>query len=65
KSPLVFMDVFGEVIRVTQVNKDDRTLYQAGVKFIDLNLADREKIITSVFQRQREAIRKRKDEEQS
>lgn len=65
KAPLVFMDVFGEVIRVTQVNEDDRTLYQAGVKFIDLNLADREKIITSVFQRQREAIRKRKDEEQS
>jgi len=60
--PLVFIDVFGEIVRVTPVDEDDQTSYHVGIKFLDLNLNDRERIIACVFQRQREAIRKGKGE---
>ena len=60
KLPLVFMEIFGEVIRVVQEDEDGRVLYKVGIKFLDLNISDRERIITSVFQRQREVIRKSK-----
>lgn len=62
KFPLVFMDIFGEVVRVTQIDEGDQTLYHLGIKFLDLSVNDRERIVTSVFQREREAIRKRKNE---
>ena len=59
KSPLVYMDIFGEVIHVTQVdNKDGGTHYNLGITFLDLSINDRERIISSVFQRQRGNIRK-------
>lgn len=58
--PLVFMDLFGEVIRKRGFNKDGTNLYRVGIKFLDLNINDREKIIAFVFQKQREAIRKSK-----
>jgi len=60
--PLVFIDVFGEIVRVTPVDEDGKTSYHAGTKFLDLNLNDRERIIACVFQSQREAIRRKKDE---
>jgi len=60
--PLVFIDAFGEVVRVTPVDEDGKTFSHLGVKFLDLNLNDRERIIACVFQRQRAAIRKKKDE---
>lgn len=59
KSPLIYMDIFGEVVHVTQVdNKDGETHYNLGIKFLDLSINDRERIISSVFQRQRGNIRK-------
>ena len=61
--PFVFIDVFGEVIRVKPVDKDGKAAYSLGIKFLNLNLNDRESIIACVFQRQREIIRKRKDDE--
>jgi hypothetical protein len=63
KFPLVYMDVFGEVVHVTQVNKDGRTHYNLGLKFLDLSINDRERIVSSVFQRQRGDIRKIKSEQ--
>ena len=60
KFPYVFMSIFGEVIRVVKSDKDGKDSYHIGIKFIDLSENEREKIITSVFQRQREAIRKNK-----
>jgi len=60
--PLVFIDVFGEIVRVTPVDEDGKTSYHLGTKFLDLNLNDRERIIASVFQSQRKAIRKKKDD---
>jgi hypothetical protein len=62
KLPLAFMDIFGEIIRVTPVEENGRTAYQIGIEFIDLNITDQEKIIASVFQMQRKAIRERKTE---
>jgi len=44
------------------VDEDDQTSYHVGIKFLDLNLNDRERIIACIFQRQREAIRKGKGE---
>jgi hypothetical protein len=61
KLPLVFMDIFGKVIRVEQEDEDGRVLYKAGIKFLVLNISDRERIIASVFQKQREDLRKRKN----
>jgi len=61
KLPLVFMDIFGKVIRLVQEDEDGRVLYKIGIKFLDLNISDRERIIASVFQRQREDLRKRKN----
>ena len=61
KLPLVFMDIFGKVIRVVQEDEDGRVLYKVGIKFLVLNISDRERIIASVFQKQREDLRKRKN----
>ena len=60
KLPIVFMEIFGKVIRVVQEDEEDRVLYKIGIEFLDLNISDRERIIASVFQRQREAIRESK-----
>ncbi len=61
KLPLVVMDIFGKVIRVVQEDEDGRVLYKVGIKFLDINISDRERIIASVFQKQREDLRKRKN----
>lgn len=61
--PFVFIDVFGEVIHVEPMEKEGKTAYALGIKFLNLNSNDRESIITCVFQRQREVIRKMKDDE--
>lgn len=60
KVPLVFIDSFGEIVQVTPEDADGNTSYHLGIKFLDINLNDRESIIACVFQSQREAIRKRK-----
>ena len=63
KFPLVFIDSFGEIVQVTPIDIDGNTSYHLGIKFLNLNLNDRERIIACVFQSQREAIRKSKGEE--
>ncbi|MBU0769611.1 MAG: PilZ domain-containing protein, partial [Proteobacteria bacterium] len=60
KIPLVFMDIFGEVVRSIKVDEGDKTLYSLGIKFLDISVNDQESIIASVFQKQRGVIRKRK-----
>ena len=61
KFPLVYLDIFGEVVRVAQVVEGGRNRYKLGMKFLDLSINDRERIIHSVFQRQRGNIRKIKN----
>ena len=58
KIPLVFMEIFGEVVHSTKVDECDKTLYSLGIKFLDLSVNDQERIIASVFQRQRKVLRK-------
>lgn len=60
KFPITVLDLFGEVIWVSPVQVDDSEMYRVGIEFIDLDPYDREKIITCVFEKQREANRKRK-----
>ena len=60
--PLVFIDLFGEVEWATPVDEDGKTVYRLGIKFLDLDPDDRERIIGCVFQMQREIIRKSKNE---
>lgn len=62
KIPLIFMELFGEVVRSTKVDECDKTMYSLGIKFIDISVNDQERIIASVFQRQRGVLRKRKSE---
>ena len=60
KSPFLFMDVFGEIVRVIRSEEKGQTTYQLGVEFLDLCEQDRERIISAVFQQQRQEIRNRK-----
>jgi len=62
KIPLVFMDMFGEVVRLTKVDECGKTMYSLGIKFLDISVNDQERIIASVFQSQRGILRKRKNE---
>ncbi len=60
KFPPMFMDVFGEVVRAEPIDQEGKTVYQLGIKFLDLDINDREKIIACVFQKHRDAIRRKK-----
>jgi len=62
KRPFLYIDVYGEIIRVDSLGGKDSPLCQVGVKFLNLDASGREKIVAYVFQQQREAIRKRKEE---
>jgi len=61
--PLVYLDAFGEIVRVIPVDENEQNLYKIGVKFLELNTNAKERIISCVFQKQRENIRKSKDKE--
>ena len=61
--PLVYLDAFGEIVRVIPVDENEQSLYKLGVKFLELNTNAKERIISCVFQKQRENIRKSKDKE--
>ena len=60
RMPMVFLDVFGEVVRSSAVNECGKILYSLGVKFLDLSVNDQERIIATVFKSQRGTLRKRK-----
>jgi c-di-GMP-binding flagellar brake protein YcgR len=62
KIPLVYMEIFGEVVHSTKVNECGKTQYSLGIKFLDLSVNDQERIIASIFQSQRKVLRKRKTE---
>jgi hypothetical protein len=60
--PLVFINAFGEVLRVMPVDENGKITYNLGIEFLDLKPSDRERIIACVFQRERKSIRERKSE---
>ena len=61
KTPFLYIDVYGEIIRVDALGGNDSALSQVGIKFLNLDESGKEKIVAYVFQQQREAIRKRKN----
>jgi hypothetical protein len=61
--PLVFIDAFGEVLRVKPLDENGTVTYNLGIEFLDLKPNDRERIIACVFQRERKNIRERKSED--
>ena len=63
--PLISLDVFGEVIQVMPAAKGEKQMYHIGIRFLDLNANDREKIIKCVFQNERAAIRERRRQEEA
>ena len=60
KAPFLFMEVFGEVIRAIRLEEKGGKNYQLGIEFLNLNEHDRDRIITAVFQYQRQTIREKK-----
>jgi PilZ domain len=61
RMPIVFLDIFGEVVRSSEVNECGKNLYSLGIRFLDLSVNDQERIIAMVFKRQRGDLRKRKN----
>ena len=60
KLPLISMDVVSEVVQVTRIIENDQNLLHAGIRFLDLDAQDKEKIIKCVFQYERATIREMK-----
>ena len=58
--PVLTLQVFGKVVRVSPSEKDGRRVYEIALEFIDLDEDIKEWIISYVFQKQREAIRSEK-----
>jgi len=63
KIPLVYLDLFGEILWVTPNKDNDGKAFNLGIEFLDLKPADQERIIACVFQRQRKSLRQRKKKE--
>jgi c-di-GMP-binding flagellar brake protein YcgR len=53
------IDVYGRVVRVDAPSGGCGGFYYLGIKFSDLDVNTREKIIGSIFKRQRRTLRKR------
>lgn len=63
KTPLVYLDLFGEILWITPSEDKDGEAFNLGIEFLDLKPADQERIIACVFQRQRKSLRQRKKKE--
>lgn len=57
--PMMLLDVYGEVVRVDTPSGGGQGFFYLGIKFSDLDINTREKIISSIFQQQRRHIRNR------
>jgi hypothetical protein len=63
--PFYFIDTCGEVVNVEPDTDSTATRYRMGIRFLDLTSRDQEQIIAAVFQRERKAIRRQKNEEEA
>ena len=59
RMPMMMVDVYGEVVRVDTPSGGGTGFFYLGIKFSDLDINTREKIISSIFQQQRKLIRNR------
>ena len=55
--PMMMVDVYGEVVRVDTPSGGGSGFFYLGIKFSDLDINTREKIIASIFKQQRRNIR--------
>jgi len=58
--PFVSMEVIGRIVQVTTADGEDKNVVHAGIRFLDLEPQDKEKIIKCVFQNERASIRDKK-----
>jgi hypothetical protein len=63
RRPLMHIDVHGQVVRVDAPSGGGGGFYYLGIKFSDLDINTREKIIASIFKRQRQTLRSRTEAE--
>jgi len=59
--PLGVFRVQGEVMRSSQLKGKESHLYEAGIRFLDLNEEQRERLVSFTFRQQRRTIRQRKN----
>lgn len=59
RKPLMHIDVYGNVVRVDAPSGECSGFYYLGIKFLDLDVNTREKIIASIFKRQRRTLREK------
>jgi len=59
--PLGAFRAQGEVMRSSQLKGNESHLYEAGIRFLDLNEEQRERLISFTFRHQRRTIRQRKN----
>ncbi len=59
--PMMLVDVYGEVVRVDTPAGGGQGFFYLGIKFSNLDINTREKIISSIFKQQRRHIRNRED----
>jgi hypothetical protein len=59
--PLGVFRARGEIMRSLQLKGEESHLYEAGIRFLDLNEEQRERLISFTFRQQRETIRKKKN----
>jgi c-di-GMP-binding flagellar brake protein YcgR len=65
RRPLMHIDVYGRVVRVDAPSGGGGGFYYLGIKFSDMDVNTREKIISSIFKRQRQTLRARGEDETS
>ena len=55
--PFVPIHAFGEVVHVTISSEETSPVYETGIRFLDLDPIDKERIISHLFQCERMALR--------
>lgn len=57
KCSLVLRDILGRIVSINKKVEAGQQRYELGVRFLDMDSGERKRIISAVFQRQRELIR--------
>ncbi|MEE8398144.1 MAG: PilZ domain-containing protein [Desulfobacterales bacterium] len=60
--PYVRLSLYGRIVQTTPVQESDTGAYDLGVKFLDMDDSARDQIVARIFQAQREAIRRNRND---
>jgi hypothetical protein len=61
-SPLGLFKVLGEVVRIEPASEKEEVVYHAGVRFLEITDAERDRLVAYTFMQQRRTIRESKRE---